>query len=135
MKFLTALLAGFAFALVANVAGAQEAVVPHAPAFEIDRLTPAPGPGTFWQVEDGDLARAGERAFGIVSSIETNPLVIRDLDDGHVLTTPVSFHWGADLLAALGVADAWQLGVALPLVLVSERRSPDRPRDCPIPAR
>ncbi|HKA90764.1 MAG TPA: thrombospondin type 3 repeat-containing protein [Haliangiales bacterium] len=101
--------------LAAAPAAAQVATVEHTPDFSVERLTPAPGPATFLQVEDGNLLPAGATAWGLMSSASRLPLVVRDAK-GMTLSEPVAFRLGTDLLGAAGASDRLQLGLALPLV-------------------
>ena len=101
--------------LAARAAAAQTALVPHQPDFSVERLTPAPGPGGFWQVEDAEVGTA----FALVTSLATRPLVIRDVRMGSTLTEPVALRLGLDLTGSL----AWgrfQLGAGLPLVVFQD---------------
>ena len=103
--------------LVAGHAEAQTSTVPHEPSFSVDRLTPAPGPGGFFQVEDATLLRDGSWGATAVSSLTSRPLVIRRLGgEDETLTEPVALRLGLDLGFAYGWRDRVQIGLALPVI-------------------
>src|SRR5262245_2659622 len=82
--------------LVAGAAGAQTATVPHQPNFSVERLTPPVGPAAGFQVEDAEVG-AG---LGLVTSVSSAPLVVRAVQGGGTLSTPVAWRLGVDLLGA-----------------------------------
>jgi hypothetical protein len=98
--------------LAALPAAAQTSTVPHQPSFSVERLTPPPGPAAGFQLEDADVGTA----FALVTSVASEPLVIRAVRGGATLTQPVAWRAGADLLGALALG-RFQLGLALPFVV------------------
>ncbi len=113
----------FAIALAAlapATATAQTPTVDYRPQFSVERLTPPPGPGTFVQVEDGDVVPHKGYTFAVVTSLATRPLVIRHAIDGGVMSEPVSLRVGADILAAYGFRNRYQFGLAIPVVVFQD---------------
>lgn len=104
-------------------ARAQEVVVGTDPAFNVDPMVAAPGAGAFLQVEDAAVLPDRAQAFGVVANAISRPLVVYALDDlehvaaGEMLTEPVAFRAGIDVLGAIGLGDRYQVGLAVPLVL------------------
>src|SRR5262249_11290188 len=94
-----------------GIASAQTSLIPHSPDFSAARLPPAPGPAAFYQVEEAQIGTA----FGLVTSLESRPLVIRDVAMQMTLTDPVSLRLGLDLTGSYAFG-RFQLGVGLPLV-------------------
>lgn len=106
--------------LLSSPVFAQETTVPTRPAFSVDRLTPAPGAGTLWQVEDGDVGEHLRPTFAFVTSLSTQPLIVRHTLDGSTLSEPVALRVGGDLLAAIGLLDRYQIGLAVPVVIFQD---------------
>jgi hypothetical protein len=100
-----------ALLLCARVASAQTSLVPHQPDFSVERLTPAPGPGVAWQVEDAQIGMA----FALVTSLEARPLVIRDVLMQTTLIEPVALRLDLDLTGSLSFG-RFQIGAGLPIV-------------------
>jgi len=94
---------------LAAIADAQTALVPHAPDFSTERLTPPPGPAAGFQVEDAALGTE----FALVTSLATEPLVIRAVRGGRTLSTPVELQETTTFLGSYAW-ERYQIGVALP---------------------
>jgi hypothetical protein len=103
--------------LVAGHAEAQTSTVPHEPSFSVDRLTPAPGPGGFFQVEDATLLRerlvGGDRGLVIDLAAAGDPAAGRRGRDADRAGGAAA---RLDLGFAYGWRDRVQIGLALPVI-------------------
>jgi hypothetical protein len=96
---------------------AQDPTVGHAPAFTVDKLQPAPGPGSFLQTQGGELAPYHKPYLNASLSYADQLLLVRDVRDGSTLCEPVRWRATLDLGVAVGLSESWQAGLAVPLVL------------------
>jgi OmpA-OmpF porin, OOP family len=119
------------------IAFAQDPTVSRSTAFDVDRLTPPPGPGAFFQVEDGDVAPHLATSFGAMTTVLHQPLVVYSVadtmhvDKGETLSRPVETRVALELMAAIGLYGRYQVGLVLPLVLFQDG---DRLRGLDLPA-
>ncbi|MFH0901048.1 MAG: hypothetical protein V2A73_10500, partial [Pseudomonadota bacterium] len=93
---------------------------------QIERLMPAPGPGGFWQVDDGDVGPHLAPSVGLVSWESARPLVVSagwngtDYKVGDTLSKPISRRVGTDLLISVGLFDRVLVGTAVPLIVLQQ---------------
>ena len=111
-----ALLAAAVVVATAGVARAQEDVH-QKPAISVERFTPPPGAAAFLGADDPDVLPDAGWAFDAATWYASRPITLRDLTTGAVVTVPVAWRQGLDLGLARGLADRWQLGLALPMAL------------------
>jgi hypothetical protein len=118
VRALAAIVLGVAPALAAlavDVApAAAQVTAPSRPAFSVERLTPPPGALTFLGVEEADVLPAGRWALALTAWRADRPIVLRDLDSGELVTSPVRARYGQELGAAYGFGSRYQVGVAVP---------------------
>ena len=101
--------------LLGRTVAAQTATVPHQPDFSVERLTPTPGPPAGFSVESADTGTT----FTLVTTLASDPLVIRSFRNGQMITTPVGLRLDADLGGSYAW-DRWQIGAAVPVVLYQQ---------------
>ncbi|MSP15974.1 MAG: hypothetical protein EXR73_05075, partial [Myxococcales bacterium] len=111
-------------------ARAQDPQVGTEPSFQIERVAPAPGPSSFFEVGEGDVAPHLGALFMLTTWAADRPLVVYHVADGTVLSEPVRLRVGAELHAAIGLRERYQVGFALPLVVYQDG---DRLRELEIP--
>jgi len=99
------------FALPSSAAGQTNET-----AFSVERFTTAPGVGQFWTAEDATVLRHLAFSVGTTASVMSKPILFQDLNTQDRLTAPVKTRFGTELLAAVGLIDRLQLGVAVPFV-------------------
>jgi hypothetical protein len=86
----------------------------------VERLIPPPGPGAVLTTDDADVLGHLAMSFGMTASLMRRPLLLVDLITGDEETEPVGVRLGFDLLWAIGLADRYQVGVALPIVAAQD---------------
>jgi OOP family OmpA-OmpF porin len=113
----------FVVASTLPAAALAQSKPPFDPAIDIQTFEYAVGPKTFVTVADGDVADRKQVAVDALITYLTKPFQIYDVDPNNpnkitgTRTTVVSSLTSAQLTAAYGVTDRWQLGVNLPIIL------------------
>jgi hypothetical protein len=116
------LLLAAALLSVCGVASAQ-AVADDGEGVDSNVLWPAPGPSNFPTVQSSDIVGHTEVAFSGLFGYHRKPLAleIEDMATGQTNTKwVVEYAVSADFLWAFGIADIFQIGIALPVVLDQE---------------
>ncbi len=98
----------------ANTAAAQ---IENSTAFSVERFTPAPGQGGLLGTEEAEVLPHLWAAFGIASSLMSRPIVLERVGTRDEVLAPVDTRLSAELSAAVGLAERYQVGLALPVVL------------------
>lgn len=90
------------------------------PAFSLERMQLAPGPGNLIATSDAEVLGKGKWSFGVMGSLLSRPIVLRDLRTREEALVPVSLRLGYEFTVARGITRRFQLGIALPIVAAQE---------------
>jgi OmpA-OmpF porin, OOP family len=114
---------------ISSAALAQQA--PFDPAIDVQTFEYAVGPKTFVTVSDGDVAAREQLAIDALVTFLTRPFTVYNLDEDKMISGErvrvVESVTAAQLAAAYGVSDRFQLGATLPVIftLRGEGLEPD----------
>ncbi len=110
-------LSAFASLLIGGQAFAQESL-------PVQQFAPAPGgDNNFVTVQGSGVLSHLEPAFGAYLNYANAPLVLRRLSNGEQVSL-VEHHLQLDLIAALGIGDMFEIGLALPFTLYQAAGDP-----------
>ncbi len=90
------------------------------PGFSVERLLSEPGPGTIISAHSAEVLPSGAWTFGVLGSLMSRPIVLRDIRTSEEALVPVSLRLGYEFTVARGITDRFQLGLAIPLIAAQD---------------
>jgi hypothetical protein len=89
------------------------------PRFDVQQLHPSPSQTTdYFGVYSGQMMFPGQWTFGVFGNYADDPLVLRQADGDRVEgRSIVSDQFTMSILGGIGIADIFELGVAVPLIV------------------
>lgn len=84
--------------------------------FSVERYTPPAGHTPFLSMDHADVLPHFAFSTGFSVSLMSKPIVLRDVFDRELVTTPVASRLGLELAGAIGLGRRFQLGLVVPLI-------------------
>ena len=89
----------------------------HRSLWSVERFTPAPGGALWIGVEDADVPAAGRWVVTASTWLASRPIVLRSIELGAAVRTPVRQRFGHELAIGRGVGARYLVGLAIPTAL------------------